>query len=135
MEKKIYNIIEVANVHEGKFENLIGLLSEYRGFNHGFGIKFQPFKYDQIALPDFPWYSVYQELYFTPEQWKEIIKKASETKEVWIDCFDEYTVEIVKGNLKLVKGLKFQASVLFNKVLLKKFSELDLSDKSIILNI
>jgi len=132
---KPYNILEIANVHAGDINYVHKLLDEYAAFNPGFGIKFQPFKYDQIALPDYAWYEVYKELYFSPEQWKEIIKKAAATKDIWIDTFDAYTFQIVSENLASIKGLKFQASVLNNKKLIKQFSSLDLSKKIVILNI
>ena len=130
-----YNIIEIANVHGGNIEYMHKLLDEYAEFSDRFGVKFQPFKYDSIALPDFSWYEVYKELYFSPDQWADLITKTSKTKDVWIDTFDEYTFQIVSKNLPSIKGLKFQASVLNNKKLIRQFSSLDFRDKSIILNI
>jgi N,N'-diacetyllegionaminate synthase len=132
---KPYNILEIANVHAGDINYVHKLLDEYAEFSSGFGIKFQPFKFDKIALPDYAWYEVYKELYFSPEQWKEIIKRAAVTKDIWIDTFDEYTFQIVSENLEAIKGLKFQASVLNNKKLIRQFSSLDFSNKIIILNI
>ncbi|OGH70537.1 MAG: hypothetical protein A2754_02125 [Candidatus Magasanikbacteria bacterium RIFCSPHIGHO2_01_FULL_47_8] len=130
-----YNIIEVANVHGGDKSHLLSLLEEFSEFKDGFGIKFQPFKYDKIATPDYEWYKTYQELYFSPEEWKEIIAKARETKEVWIDVFDAYTVEIIAQNLAEITGLKFQASVLHNRRLFKALAALDLSRQKVIVNI
>jgi len=135
MKHRVHNIIEIANVHDGSFDYLLSLIKDFEEYQDNFGIKFQPFKYDQIALPDFAWYPVYQELFFTAEQWKQAISEAAKTKKVWIDCFDDYTVEIASANLDKVYGFKFQASVLFNKGLLSKFSKLDLSCKTVILNI
>ena len=132
---KTYNILEIANVHAGSVEYMHKLLDEYAEFKTDFGIKFQPFKYDKIALADYAWYEVYKELYFSPEQWKDLILTASKTKDVWIDTFDEYTFQIVSENLALIKGLKFQASVLNNKKLIRQFSSLDFTNKTIILNI
>ncbi|HET6225880.1 MAG TPA: N-acetylneuraminate synthase family protein [Bacteroidia bacterium] len=133
--KDLYNILEVANVHAGSEVYVMNLLDEFAEFRENFGIKFQPFKYDSIALPDFSWYEVYKELYFSPEQWKKIIAKAHTTKDVWIDFIDEYTFQIASDNLPAIKGFKFQASNLNNKKLILLFSTLNLSDKVIILNI
>jgi N,N'-diacetyllegionaminate synthase len=130
-----YNILEIANVHAGDFDYMMKLIEEYKGFSKNFGIKFQPFKYDKIALPDYSWYDVYQQLYFHPEQWEQIINEAAKTKDIWIDTFDAYSFEIAKNNLDKVYGFKFQASTLYNANLLQLFSTLDLSDKIIILNI
>ena len=133
--KKKYNILEVANVHAGNEDYMNDLLDEYSEFKDNFGIKFHPFKYDCIALPDFPWYEVYKDLYFSPAQWKKIITKAASTKDVWIDCFDEYTYQIISENLASIKGFKFQTSVLNNKKLIQQFASLELNDKLLILNI
>jgi N,N'-diacetyllegionaminate synthase len=130
-----YNILEIANVHAGQESYMMQLLEEYAVYKEHFGIKFQPFKYDSIALSDFSWYEVYKELYFSPEQWKKIITKAAATKDVWIDFIDEYTFQIVSENLNAITGFKFQASNLNNKKLIRLFSTLKLRDKIIILNI
>lgn len=130
-----YHILELANVHGGDFNYLLDLVKTYSNYSGAYGIKFQPFKYDEIALENYKWYPVYQELFFDEKQWEEVINKASETKDIWIDVFDNYSFQIVKNNLKKVHGLKFQASVLANKTLLNSFKTLDLSDKKVILNI
>lgn len=132
---KPYNILEIANVHAGNEDYMLALLDEFSDVEASHGIKFQPFKFDKIALPDFSWYEVYKELYFTPEQWDRIITKASKKWHVWIDTFDEYSFDIAKANLDKVYGFKFQASVLYNHLLVKLFSQLDLTSKKIILNI
>lgn len=133
--EQLYNIIEVANVHEGKIEylkNLIKNYSEIQGIN---GIKFQPFKYDEIATEDFSWYPVYQQLYFDDKSWNEVINIAKNIWDVWIDTFDSYSFSIIEQNLKSITGLKFQASVLYNLHLLQQFKKIDLSEKKLILNI
>ncbi|MEI8278341.1 MAG: N-acetylneuraminate synthase family protein [Bacteroidota bacterium] len=130
-----YNILEIANVHAGDFNYMMDLLDEYKGFTENFGIKFQPFKYDKIALPDYAWYEVYQQLFFNKDQWKKIINKAAETKHIWIDTFDEYSCEIAINNLDRVYGFKFQSSTLYNTKIIELLSQVDLSDKLVILNI
>ena len=110
------------------------LLEEFRAFR-GYGIKFQPFKYDLLAAPDYRGYKNYQQLYFTPEQWKQIISKASQTKEIWLDLFDEYSLQVLQENLGNIKGFKVQASVLGNHQLFRKMKDLDLEGKLCILNV
>src|SRR4051812_42018406 len=68
--KTVYNIVEIANVHGGDFDYLKNLIREFQDVEGADGIKFQPFKYDKIALADFPWYDVYKKLFFTEAQWK-----------------------------------------------------------------
>ena len=131
----IYNILEVANTHGGNFEYLKSLVEEFRDFNENTGIKFQPLKFDEIALPDYAWYSVYEELFFNNKQWKEIISESAKHKDVWIDVFDSYSIEVIKNNFNNIYGFKLQASVLYNKNILRDLSELNIADKKIILNI
>jgi len=133
--KTVYNIIEVANVHAGDFEYLKELVKEFAQVKGAEAIKFQPFKYDKIAIEDFPWYDVYKKLFLNETQWKEIIKTASAHLDVWIDTFDEYSLSIIAQNLDKVEGLKFQSSILFNKKLLSQCNDIDLSEKRIMLNI
>ena len=132
---KAYNIIEIANVHGGDINYLKSLIAEFTNIDGANGIKFQPFKYDEIALPDFPWYDVYVKLFFKEDQWKEIIKETAKSFDVWIDTFDDYSLKIIQENLDSIHGLKFQASILYNKNLLKQFEKIDLHDKIVVLNI
>ena len=78
----MYNILEVANTHAGNIQYIFKLLEEFNEFkkNDGFGIKFQPLKYDNIATSDYEWYKVYVELFFSHEEWESIISKAFEGK-------------------------------------------------------
>lgn len=131
----MYNILEIANTHGGDFNYVLSLLEEFKKFDKNTGIKFQPFKYNEIALPDFSWYHVYEKLYFTPNQWTDIIVQASKHKDVWIDVFDIYSIEIIENNLDKIYGFKLQASVLYNKNVVAELSKLSLENKKIILNI
>ena len=135
MARTPYIIIELANTHGGDFSYLRSLIDAFEPYQQHYGIKFQPLSPHTLATPDFEWYPVYQTLYFNPEQWKEIIHKASTTKDVWIDIFDRYGVTIVKENLSLIHGIKFQSSVLFNEEVIHALSELNLSEHRLILNI
>ncbi len=132
---KVYNIIEIANTHGGNKEYLFSLIEQFKEFDTKFGIKFQPFKYDLIALKDFSYYPVYEQLYFEKKTWKEIIHIARTTKDVWLDMFDTYSVDILRENINNVTGIKLQASVLFNFEILKLLEKINLTEKKIILNI
>jgi spore coat polysaccharide biosynthesis protein SpsF (cytidylyltransferase family)/sialic acid synthase SpsE len=130
----IYQILEVANSHGGNKDYLKSLISEFEGFT-GYGMKFQPFKYDLIASPDFEWYPVYEKLFFNESEWDEIIDMASASKDVWLDLFDDFGLTILKRNLKRVFGIKLQASVINNVKLLEALSSLDLSNIHLVVNI
>jgi len=135
--RKIYNILEVANTHGGNVNYILDLLDEFKEFNkkNGFGIKFQPFKYDQIATEDFGWYKVYQELYVNASEWSKIFDKAYDTKDIWIDVFDLYGVSIIQKNLDNIYGLKLQTSILDNQEVYQALQGIDISKLKLIINI
>jgi len=135
MKNKIYYIIEVANTHGGDIDYLYDLIKEFEPLKNEFGIKFQPFKYDCIATQDYNGYELYQKLYFNPDQWENIIDKATKTKDVWLDLFDTYGVNIFKENISKIHGIKLQSSVLYNYEVFDSLIKLDMSDKLVILNI
>ncbi len=132
-----YIIIEVANTHGGDIDYINELINTFSSYQHHnkFGMKFQPLHPDKLATKDFEWHKVYQQLYFTPEQWSKILLQTSETKDVWLDLFDEYSVQILKNNIDIVYGIKLQVSVLFNLAVRNELSKIDLNKKKVILNI
>ncbi len=132
---KPYHIIEVVNTHAGDFKYVSDLINQFNTFEGCFGIKFQPLKPELIALPDFSFYPVYEEIFFNENEWEKIINEASKTKDVWLDMFDLYSVHILNLNIAHIKGIKFQASVLFNQELLNALSEINLENKFLIINI
>ncbi|MFN3754481.1 cytidylyltransferase domain-containing protein [Flavobacterium sp.] len=128
-------IIEVANTHGGDLNYMLELVDTFSKYDDGYAIKFQPLKADALSTPDFEWFPVYEQLSFNHQEWQSIIKKAKETKMVWLDLFDTYGVDVLKENLDLVDGIKLQVSVLFNYVLFERLKAIDLSKKKIIINI
>jgi len=132
----MYYILEVANTHGGNLNYLNLLLDEFAGLKAPkIGIKFQAFKYDEIATKDYEWYETYKKLHFSSNEWQEIIDKASQTKDVWLDIFDGYGIEIFDNNFSKIHGIKLQSSVLENNNVFEKLEQLDLAEKTVILNI
>ena len=131
----VYNIIEIANTHGGSVEYIHSLLNEYAHYKKGFGVKFQPFKYNKIATEDYEYYDIYKSIFISEQDWNVIINKANETKDIWLDIFDEYGVQILKNNISNITGIKLQASVLFNKRVLNALSLINLTNKKVIINI
>lgn len=131
-----YVIFEIANVHGGSREKLLQIVEGYKAIDYKKkAIKFQPLKPDQIALPDFHAFKIYEELYFEPNVWKEVIALAATGGEVWLDLFDTYGVDILESNKKHICGIKLQASVLDNIELIGALSQVDLKQQCLIINI
>lgn len=130
-----YTILEIANTHGGSEKYLQEIIKTFDKYKGGVGMKFQPLHPDKLASKDFRDYHIYQQLHFDKNQWKLFLKKANKTKDVWLDLFDDYGVEILEDNLDLVHGIKLQVSVLFNFKLIDELSKIDLSKKKLIINV
>ena len=100
MNNPPFLIAELANFHGGNVAAILEIIGKLKDLPYEQkGIKFQPFKYDQIALPDFEWYPVYEKLFIKPEEWTELIGQAAErVGPVWLDLFDLYGIEILRQN-------------------------------------
>jgi spore coat polysaccharide biosynthesis protein SpsF (cytidylyltransferase family)/sialic acid synthase SpsE len=133
----MYNILEIANTHGGNVQYIYELLNEFKSLDKskGFGIKFQPFKYDESALEDFSYYEIYKELFISSSDWKNILDEAYKTKDIWIDLFDDYGIDIFKSNIDKVHGIKLQTSVLENNLIFESLEKCNLKNKKLILNI
>ncbi len=130
-----YNIIEVANTHGGKLDYILELIAEFSQFKGDFGMKFQPLSAEKLATKDFSSYHVYEEISFDLQQWDQIIDSALKTKDIWLDIFDTFGLEVLERNSSKVHGIKLQVSVLFNEEIFRELKKIDLSDKRIILNV
>ncbi len=130
-------ILELANTHNGSVDSIMNLIKEFSDLDYeDIGIKFQPFKYDEIALSDFSWYNTYKELYIDEKNWNKIINfSKSSSFKVWLDIFDVYGCKILKNNLKNIFGVKLQASIVDNHEVFEQFKKIDLSEKKLIINI
>lgn len=130
-------IIECANSHSGNqddLEKIVNIVTSFKYPNKS--IKFQVFSPATLALKDFSWYNVYEEISFTKQYWEKVISKAhNDIGKVWLDIFDRYGVDILHSNLSLISGIKLQASVLENYEVRDALSKLELKSLSLILNI
>jgi spore coat polysaccharide biosynthesis protein SpsF (cytidylyltransferase family)/sialic acid synthase SpsE len=131
---KPYQILEIANSHGGNMDYLLSLIDEFAEYK-GYGMKFQPLHPDRIATPDFSWYPVYHELLFSLDEWAVILNKVAETKEIWLDLFDTYGVEIFDIHKDKVTGCKLQPSILYNQSVLNALSKILLHNHYLIINV
>lgn len=130
-------IAEIANFHGGNTKHIFTIIEKLKDVAYpSKALKFQPFHFDQIALPDYDWYPVYKKLFIKEAEWRAIIKDAkNQVGEVWLDLFDVYGVKILKENLKYISGVKLQASVLNNFEVFDALAEKKLRENQLILNI
>jgi N,N'-diacetyllegionaminate synthase len=135
--KPPYLLFEPANFHGGNAPLLMEAIKSFGRIDYKpRGIKFQIFKFDRIALPDFSWYPVFEKVFFDEATWDSILSEARTCiGDVWIDIFDSYGVETLARHLSMVAGIKLQASVLENHDIITGLKSLDLSGKRLLLNI
>jgi spore coat polysaccharide biosynthesis protein SpsF (cytidylyltransferase family)/sialic acid synthase SpsE len=129
-----YQILEVANCHGGKLDYVLSLLDEFKIVKQ-VGMKFQPLHPDRISTKDYPWHKVYQELFFGLNEWKIIFEKAKETKDIWIDIFDTYGVDVLINFKNDIKGIKLQSSIIYNQTVIDSLKLTKLNEKILIINI
>lgn len=131
-----YVIFELANAHGGDKYRLNSALEHIRSITYQpRGIKFQVFKPDLIALPDYEWFKTYQELFLEPDEWAQIIESANAHSEIWLDIFDVYGVGIFNANRTRIAGVKVQASVLDNLEVSSALDRAGVRDIRLMINI
>ena len=130
-------ILEMANVHGGSVAQINRIIEKFSNLQYeNLGIKFQPFKYDKIALSDYSWYETYKQLFINEDEWSEIISLANKNyKAVWLDLFDAYGVQILKNYIDQVYGIKLQSSVLGNNEVFNALSSINTDRIKLIINI
>jgi len=131
-------IFEVANVHGGNFLHFKKIIKFYNSIKYPNllkNIKFQVLKADDISTPEYHWHKAYKKIYFSPEQWKVLIRKSKINTKIWLDLFDSYSVEILKQNLKFIHGVKLQSSILYNQNLFNSLKSLNLRKKILMINV
>ncbi|MDO8592414.1 MAG: N-acetylneuraminate synthase family protein [bacterium] len=121
---KTYLLFEIANAHGGSPDYIYKLIDRLPS-GKNMGIKFQVFKYDEIALKDYQWYPAYEKLFISGSRWKKIIIYAKRAGlDVWLDIFDSYSLKVLKENFARVRGVKLQSSVLENLKVLNGLAEI-----------
>lgn len=120
---KTYLLFEIANSHGGSKKYIYDWIDSLPK-EENTGIKFQVFKFNEIALRDYQYYPVYLKFFIDKQNWKKIFTYAKDKGfDVWIDVFDLYSVEVIKDNLPIITGIKMQSSVLDNLKVLNGLSE------------
>ncbi|WPB87450.1 N-acetylneuraminate synthase family protein [Sediminicoccus rosea] len=130
-------IYEFANVHGGDVAAVRSLTEALGkvGYPRA-GVKFHPISAETLALPDFSYYGIYQQVQIGHADWTALIAEAHEkVGSVWIECADLSAFQVLEANLPQIAGLKLQSSVLVNDEVLSALRSIDLREKTLILNV
>ena len=130
-------ILECANSHGGSKKVFLKLINKFAVLDYSnLHIKFQPFKYDEIATSNYNWYKVYKKLYFKKSFWNNAIRKSSKLyKGIWLDIFDSYGLDVLKENISKIYGIKIQSSVIQNEKIYNELKNFNNQKLSLIINI
>lgn len=118
-------IAEIANAHLGDPARLTELI--FAAADSGAdGVKFQWFKYDYIATPDFNYYQAYIDLFIEKSIWAKTLKLAKDLElEVWVDLYDKWGIEVLAEFEHLVDGIKLPTTVLQSYELIQSIKKFE----------
>ncbi|MBG9588625.1 N-acetylneuraminate synthase family protein [Cytobacillus firmus] len=109
---KIKIIAEVANAHQGDIKILTSLINK-ASQSGADAIKFQWFKYDRLATPDYEYYDAYKKLFIPESDWSQLIALAKQKNlEVWIDVCDSWGLELFRQLYNEIDGIKLPSTIL-----------------------
>jgi N,N'-diacetyllegionaminate synthase len=130
-------LLECANGHGGNKFTLIKTIKNFSKNNFkNLHIKFQPFKFDNLACKNYRWYNVYKKLFFDEKHWKKTIQLAKKHYQgVWLDLSDNYSLKILKSNINDIFGIKLQSSTLNNQIIFENLKKIDLKQIQLIINV
>ena len=113
--KKYPNVIcEVANTHAGNFTTLLKTIKVFSKIRYpNLSIKFQVFSPEGISVKKYHAFNLYKKITFSNKKWKNVFSLSKKIyKEVWIDIFDDFGLNVLKENFNYIDGIKLQASTL-----------------------
>jgi len=117
--KSLYIIAEVANAAQGVVENNHLLIDAAANVGAD-GIKFQFYKYDEIATPSYEKYENFKRTFYTEDQRLGFVEHAFEKNlDVLVDIFDRWAVEVVRKGIKKIKAIKIPPSIIMDDELVK----------------
>ena len=73
-------------------------------------------------------------MFISKLEWSNLFKLVK-NKKIWIDVFDNYSLDVIKENQKKIYGIKFQSSILENKNLISKLLKMNLKKTNLLINI
>lgn len=126
-------IAELAGIHNGEKNYILSLIKDLQGNTDG--IKFQPYNYDTISLPEYEHRDLLKKVTgnIKFEDWNEILQYANKLDlKIWIDIHDIFSLKVFKENKDIIYGIKIPVGNLNNMHIIENIYEFE--EKKIIIN-
>ena len=118
-------IAEIANAHQGDGNKLKELVIEAAKAGAD-AVKFQWFKYDSLATPDYEWYEAYMKLFIDEAEWEEVIQTTMHSNlEIWIDILDNWGLQLAKKHHENITGFKLPRMLIQSEHFMKEILSLN----------
>ena len=123
-KNSIYIIAEIANAAQGIVEENYKLIdaATQAGAN---AVKFQFYKYDEIATPNYEKYENFKRTFYTEKKRLGFIDYAHKKHiDVLVDIFDRWGLLVVQKGLKKIKAIKIPPGIFMDQELVAQILEL-----------
>lgn len=126
LEKGVYIIAEVANAAQGKVELNFKLIEAAKKACAN-AIKFQLYKYDELATRTYSKYETFKRTFYSLEDRSRFIDRAHDSGlDVWVDVFDRWGLKVAQKKKSKISAVKIPPTVILDNKLVKSILELDL---------
>lgn len=125
-DSPLYIIAEVANTAQGLVEENHRIINAVAttGAN---AIKFQLYKYDELATPSYEKYEIYKNTFYGFKERTQFINMARDLGiDVWVDVFDRWGLDVARENRDKIVAVKIPPTVILDDELVKQILELNL---------
>ena len=122
---KLKIIAEIANAHQGD-GNILKTLVKAAAECKADAVKFQWYKFDEIATPDYQWYKDYIDLFIREEVWIEVLQLAESLNlEVWVDVIDKWGLKLLHQLKDKITGVKLPSVIIQSSEMIEGISSLN----------
>lgn len=124
LNRDLYIIAEVANAAQGNVDTYHRIIDEVSRTGAD-GIKFQFYKYDELATPYHRKYDIFRRTFFTQDEFTGFVKRADKAGlDILVDVFDRWGLQVAKKNLDKIEAVKIPPTVIVDDELVQQILNL-----------
>ena len=125
LDQTLYIIAEVANAAQGATAANHQIIDSVAATGAD-AIKFQFYKYDELATPNYEKYENFRRTFYSEEERLAFINHAYDVGlDVIIDIFDRWGLSVVRKALKQIKAVKIPPAIIMDEELVGNILELN----------